>query len=119
MKNKNTWIVVWCLLCLSSCYPQSKKLQTISLGMTKEAITSRMGNPRAVRGSIVNESGQAVDLWEYRMSMPNYFWTDEVRDYWLYFVDGTLSKWGEAGDWQVEKDKIYSIRFNTAPSAIR
>jgi hypothetical protein len=31
--------------------------------------------------------------------------------YWMYFYDGKLVQWGEAGDWQREADQIYEMRF--------
>jgi len=36
------------------------------------------------------------------------------KDYWLYFVNGRLVQWGEAGDWRREVDRIYEVRFGTA-----
>jgi len=36
------------------------------------------------------------------------------KPYWLYFADGRLGRWGEAGDWRREADRIYEIRFGSA-----
>jgi hypothetical protein len=36
------------------------------------------------------------------------------KPYWLYFADGRLVQWGEAGDWRREADRIYEFRFGTA-----
>jgi hypothetical protein len=36
----------------------------------------------------------------------------EKRPYWLYFVDNTLVRWGEAGDWGTEPQRIYEMRFD-------
>ena len=33
------------------------------------------------------------------------------KPYWLYFVNGRLAQWGEAGDWRREADRIYEFRF--------
>jgi hypothetical protein len=30
------------------------------------------------------------------------------KPYWLYFADGRLVQWGEAGDWRREADRIFS-----------
>jgi hypothetical protein len=35
----------------------------------------------------------------------------ERRDFWLYFHDGKLVQWGQAGDWRKEADRIYEYRF--------
>jgi hypothetical protein len=49
-------------------------------------------------------------VWEYRLRKGDpvmWHWTS----YWLFFHDGSLVQWGEAGDWQEEADRIYEVRF--------
>ena len=36
------------------------------------------------------------------------------QPYCLYFADGRVAQWGEAGDWRREADRIYEFRFGTA-----
>lgn len=118
--------------------PPSSNLQKISLGQRKDSIVKDVGNPRAVRGAIQNKYGQNIEVWEYRFSLPSddsvgdtisksvltictlgaaaQEFTTETRDYWLYFLDDELVKWGQAGDWQMESKNIYEIRFSSAPS---
>jgi hypothetical protein len=85
------------------------------------------------RGALTNKYGQKVEVLEYKLAMP----TDETvgsvvgksamtvitlgvgavafrgerRDFWLYFHDGKLVQWGQAGDWRKEADRIYEYRF--------
>jgi hypothetical protein len=41
------------------------------------------------------------------------------KPYWLYFADGRLVQWGEAGDWRREADRIYDLRFNVGENLTR
>ena len=91
-------------------------LERIQLGQDKQAVASNIGRPDVVRGAVVNRHGQTIEVWEYRLGP----WTlievpRDLRRYWLYFVDGRLSRWGEAGDWGREADRIYEIRFEPRP----
>jgi len=101
-------IAIVALIVLIGC---AGHLMKLNLGMTKTEVISTMGQPVAARGSIKNKFDQVVEVWEYTL------WKGPITaDYWLYFVDGYLVRWGEAGDWQAESDRIYEIRFNSGPS---
>jgi hypothetical protein len=39
----------------------------------------------------------------------------QERTYWLYFSDGVLARWGEAGDWEKEPERIYRFNFDPGP----
>lgn len=120
--------------CSSDSVP-SQRLETISIGMTRQEVVKRLGQPRVVRGSIQNKFGQVVEVYEYRFTMPvddgrgmkvskrvftvatvglgALVLDGESREYWLYFHDGKLVQWGEAGDWSHEADRIYQFKFDT------
>lgn len=99
---------------LFSCGTTSSVLEDISLKMTKKEVKDELGSPDAVRGSIINKYKQTIEVWEYRLyrykgAIPG---VSPYYDlYWLYFADGILVQWGQAGDWQREADKIYEIRY--------
>lgn len=115
----------------------SSKLESISVDMDKAQIVNKIGNPSVVRGSIKNNYGQIIEVWEYRVNKgksgeqlglelavtavtfgicaPILLSEGEVDAYWLYFCDGNLVKWGQAGDWSREADVIQEIRFNSSP----
>lgn len=106
----------------SGCMQPASKLKMLSLGQTKEDVIASIGDPRVVRGAIQNKYGQNIEVWEYRLllSSDNAFDTfmfgsasADKRDYWLYFVNDELVKWGQAGDWQKEAQNIYEIRFTS------
>jgi hypothetical protein len=42
-------------------------LNKISLKMTKAEVEISIGRPDAVRGSILNRYGQAINVWEYML----------------------------------------------------
>lgn len=115
------------------CATDSSNLSEVSLGMTKQEVRERLGSPTVARGALTNKYGQTVEVLEYKLAMP----TDETvgtvvgksamtvitlgigavafqgerRDFWLYFHDGKLVQWGQAGDWRKEADRIYEYRF--------
>jgi len=87
-------------------------LNKLNLQMTKSEAEKNVGKPDAVRGAIQNKYGQTIEVWEYMLvKSPNYLTPGPVVTYWLYFCDGKLVQWGEAGDWGKEADRIYEIRF--------
>ncbi len=135
---KMKWFVV-VLLCLviSGCatIKSTRVLSKIDLGMTEEEVRRRLGEPTVARGAIINKYGQKIKVWEYRLdkgkrgsqlgteltriitslgkSTPMLLSEGDISDYWLYFFDDKLVRWGQAGDWQRESDKIYEINFDS------
>jgi len=103
--------IVLCIFLVVGC-ATTGKLMKLNLQMTKPEIISAIGNPTAARGSMTNKYGQVIEIWEYAL-----YKTDDdaffgrPTFYWLYFYDGKLVQWGEAGDWQREADRIYEMRF--------
>lgn len=106
--------------------------------MSKNEVTKTIGQPDAVRGAIRNKFDQTIEVWQYRMRTPSKDTVGsatgktaaavitlgislamerpgEYVDYWMYFLDGQLVQWGQAGDWESEKRSIYEVRFNPAP----
>lgn len=126
-------LVLLSSLLLAGCATDSSNLSEVSLGMTKQEVRERLGSPTVARGALTNKYGQTVEVLEYKLAMP----TDETvgsvvgksamtvitlgvgavafrgerRDFWLYFHDGKLVQWGQAGDWRKEADRIYEYRF--------
>ncbi len=119
MSNNRTtlfkFILILILTFVIGCAPSKSLLMRISLDNTKETVLKQVGEPLAVRGAIKNKFGQIVEVWEYRfcsggeIDIPPY--SSNCDYYWLYFVDGVLAQWGEAGDWEKEADRIYEFRI--------
>lgn len=111
---RNAALLVTMVLMLASCAPRQASLARVSLDMSKDQVIEQIGEPNAVRGAIRNRFGQVVEVWEYQL----YQYAGAIRGlspyhrtYWLYFVDGVLAQWGEAGDWEREADRIYEVRI--------
>ena len=81
----------------------------LELGMSKAQVIETIGEPDIARGSIHNKYDQVIDVWEYERFVSN--WSPERKRMWVYFCDGHLAQWGEAGDWGQEADRIYEIRY--------
>jgi hypothetical protein len=120
-------------LFIAGCATDSSNLSEVSLGMTKQEVRERLGSPTVARGALTNKYGQTVEVLEYKLAMPSdetvgsvvgksaltvltlgmgaAMFKGERRDFWLYFHDGKLVQWGQAGDWRKEADRIYEYRF--------
>jgi hypothetical protein len=88
------------------------KLMRLELKQTEADVLKVMGKPTAARGAMTNKYGQVVKVWEYALAKTSddaFFGTNTL--YWLYFHDGKLVQWGEAGDWKREADRIFEIRW--------
>jgi hypothetical protein len=85
------------------------RLDKLQIEMTKEQVSQELGSPYNMIGSKKFPKG-LIEVWEYR----KYSWMDQ-RDldeiYWLYFLNNKLEQWGRPGDWSIEADRIYEIRF--------
>jgi len=123
------------LLFLSGCAHtiKRKSLMTISIGMTKEQIIKKLGDPSIFRGSMVNKFSQTIEVFEYDvdrgksgnqitaetiitistlgLGAPIFLSKGQIETLWFYFYDNKLVQWGKAGDWQAQATAIYEVRF--------
>ncbi|HSX03616.1 MAG TPA: hypothetical protein VLG76_02680 [Rhabdochlamydiaceae bacterium] len=63
--------------------------------MEKEEVFRKLKGKGHPAGSILNKSGQVVEIWEYKVEKGNY-WLDidfEIGTCWLYFCNGKLIEW--------------------------
>lgn len=127
-----SFLAIFLCGCVAS-VPPSSGLKYVKLGMTKEQVAEKIGEPTVARGGLKNKFGQTVEVYEYRLALPSddsagqvvgksvatifsaglaaSAFKGERRDFWLYFHDGKLIQWGQAGDWRREADRIYEFRF--------
>jgi hypothetical protein len=130
---KRVLMISLMIMMLAGCATSSQRLQQVSLGMDKERVTEEIGDPSAARGAIQNKFGQTIEVWEYVLALPSTDSAGEVigkafttiislgagavlfkgerQKYWLYFVNDKLVRYGQAGDWGTEANRIYEIRF--------
>ncbi|HUP11514.1 MAG TPA: hypothetical protein VM187_04865 [Niastella sp.] len=100
------------LVFLFSCAVGIKRMNNLSLGMTKEQIKTNVGDNYIIRGAVVNDYNQSVEVWEYEVRKRRSITTTE--HYWLYLVDSKLVQWGRAGDWSTEAARIKTFQFPAA-----
>ncbi len=98
------------LLMLSGCVQKYQRIHMdkIQIGMTKTEVEQSIGKPFNAIGSKQFPFGR-VDVWEYRKYEWVYGTVDE--QYWLYFLNDKLDRWGRPGDWSKEADQIYEFRI--------
>ena len=125
-------LVAALLFSIAACN-RAERLSQLSIGMSKPDAAQVLGTRYTVRGAMQTRYGQSVEVWEVVLSQPKtgkqvvgevtatvitfgllapvLATPGREKAYWLYFVDGRLAQWGEAGDWAREADRIYEIRF--------
>jgi hypothetical protein len=143
MMKKTICIILLCSFLVNGCATVStKKLERISLGMSKTEVVEKMGKPTVVKGNIRNKYGQTIEVWEYRM-IPGkgvkilghtlgvifllgtwafaapVLYREQVTPYWLYFYNDRLMQWREAGYWDAESDKIYEIDYKNLENQVK
>jgi hypothetical protein len=112
IKTKLAFILFITLFCFS-CAVGIKRMNNLSLGMTKEEVKSAVGDNFIIRGGVVNRFSQSVEVWEYDVRKRRSI-TDSER-YWLYMVDGKLVQWGKAGsNWANEAVRLNDVQFPTS-----
>jgi hypothetical protein len=133
--SSRAWTPAWAalalvILAISSCSTPADKLQYAHIGMSQDNLKTNVGKPNLIRGSVVNRFGQEVEIWEYELVFPDnpdaktfkavfsiltfgagspVWLVQNTKTYWFYFVDTKLARWNEAGDWQVEKERLYEL----------
>lgn len=113
-----------------------KNLDYISIGMSKNEVIRRMGSSGIARGAILNKYGQTIEVREYKIEhdkgaqrifgeaiftvvtlgfgASTLFSDGDIDIYRLFFYNGFLVRWGQAGDWEEEQRVIYDINFNVS-----
>ena len=94
---------------LFSCAVGIKRMNNLSLGMSKEQVQASVGDNYIIRGAIVNRYNQSVEVWEYDVRKRRSL--TESERYWLYIVDGKLVQWSRAGNWATEAARINETQF--------
>ena len=104
-------LIIGTLVFLLSCAVGIRKMNDLSLGMSKEQVQTAVGNNYIIRGAVVNKYNQSVEVWEYDVRKRRSL--TESERYWLYMVDGKLVQWSRAGNWADEAARITNTQFTT------
>ena len=82
--------------------------RSFEIGMTKADIYEVTNNRGKPIGANQYEHGTVEVIAVSRLST----WDSQVsEEYYLYFLNDRLEKWGRPGDWRKEADQIYEIRY--------
>lgn len=115
---KKISIPLTALLFLGACTHtiQHNKLAKLSIGMDKNTVRKKLGEPVSIRCTSTN--GTETEAWEYdARTAPTFFEAffrgeGARRDtFVVYFVNGSLTQWGKPNDWQKESTHIQEIRY--------
>jgi hypothetical protein len=102
------------VLLLSACATNyGKKLNHVSIGMTKEQVIDVMGEPTSTKSDGTQEALEYENNCPTGFSGCHYWGKQDV--FWVIFVDGKVNKYGRAGDFgtagplrsQVDVNGIY------------
>jgi len=103
MKKAIIPICVFIVILLMGC-ATAKRINSLSPGMTKESVISKMGNPNSISGS------GSTEYLHYKLSETS----DDAlygfyTDYYVKITDGTVESYGRLGDFSTTKDPTYNI----------
>lgn len=78
----------------------------VDTGASKKAVRAALGAPTVSRGTVRNDYGQVVEVWEY--------WGSASADAgcWYYFIGDQLVQRSVAGDWAEEPQRIAATLFS-------
>jgi hypothetical protein len=65
-----SFLAIFLCGCVASA-PPSSGLKYVKLGMTKEQVAEKIGEPTVARGGLKNKFGQTVEVYEYRLALPS------------------------------------------------
>ena len=104
----------------------ASRLDDLQLGMDKNEVKSKLGEPDEVRESYENEKGQKIEAWQYELRTISAgqafgniafgvifytitWWVPAFKDdksYWVQFSDDKVFQWGRVGDLQLDKKEM-------------
>lgn len=102
--KKCLFLMISCCF-MFGCANTISQLRVLSLGMTKENVVEKMGEPKSTRASSRYSNG--VEVWDYVLRRGGFPPKGRQR-YWLFFQNNKLVQWGEENDWgKFERDPDY------------
>ncbi|MDV2504166.1 MAG: hypothetical protein RX318_09445 [bacterium] len=117
-----------------------QRLEMVKHGMSKQDVYKNLGPPIAVKANITNRHGQAIEVWEYKLALPDspdtetfkvvtaaltfgaaapVWLAQNTKLFWLTFVNERLSQWQEATDeWPAEEKRIFETKMPEIPCCL-
>lgn len=103
---KRVITLVTLIVTIISC-ATSNKINSISLGMTKEQVIRSMGNPNSVSA----QSGVEYLIYKLTDTSTNAYY-GITTDYYVRIIDGKVESYGRMGDFDSSKEKVIKIETN-------
>ena len=99
--------LITAILTLAGCATPTYRLVHLDVGMSEAEVLDAVGPPDAVRnGGLRTGAERPIEIWEYHMydrsldkGLSALFGSGRSNvNYWLYFEEGVLYRWGPAGE---------------------
>lgn len=99
---KNLIIIMCAFLLLAGCVKMAREINVISLGMTKQEVISRLGDPVSISAT------EGREYLNYRFLEQGEDW--ETSPYYVRLANGKVDAYGRQGDFQPPKQVIEIIK---------
>lgn len=96
-------LAILCLLVLTAC-ATAKKINRVSLGMTKDQVIDNLGEPDSSKG----KDNREVLVYEFIEDA----WTGREGTYWVELQSGKVVWYGKAGDFGSSEGSKHTIELN-------
>jgi len=109
MKYIKKAILLLSLIFISGCMiPTSKKMNLVSIGMTKAEVITKLGDPSSTRAS------NGVEFLIYNLAPAEAFIVDEnhLPEYFVRIVNGKVDSYGKMGDFDSTKPMPSTLNIN-------
>lgn len=100
---KITYLLILVVFLVGCATPTSRKMNRLSVGMTKSEVLDAMGKP-----SSTASPGKGVEFLRYREF---YSWRNYYITYFVRLVDGRVDSYGETGDFDSTKDPTLDLNI--------
>ncbi len=90
----------------TGCVRPVSHLDRVKVGMTKAQVVEQVGKAYRPAGVVQTKHGQTVEVLEYK------FKVKYNEEYWLYFVEDSLVRFGQASDWGSVSGVLYDTKFD-------
>lgn len=104
------FLVLMLAVLLFGCATSSRAINRLSVGMTKDQVICKMGQPTSTAAT------EGMEVFKYKLHKPemgDLFVSDfDYSTYFVRFVNGHVDSFGEMGDFDSVKDPTYNINLN-------
>lgn len=99
---KITYLLILVVFLVGCATPTSRKMNRLSVGMTKSEVLDAMGRP-----SSTSAPGKGFEFLRYRLSPPR----SVPYEYFVRLVDGRVDSYGRMGDFDSTEDPTLDLNI--------